>query len=145
MNFDTAIVTIRVALSDTRAGVEEKQTKTEKPQIVPLSTMAIEALRRQRVAQAQERLAIGTAFTNTGHIFHGPVGGWVRPHNITNSFRKIARKAGLPIIVSRITHTAVTWMLVSVVDVRSTAGVLGALYSKYHARYLYARCCQCAG
>jgi integrase len=125
VNMESASITVCASLCDTRAGVEEKLTKTEKPRIVPLSAMAADALRRQRIAQAQaSRWTSG--YCDTGHVFQGPAGGSIRPYDITDGFRKLARKAGVAITsFHALRHTAATWMLVSGVDVRSTAGVLG--------------------
>jgi hypothetical protein len=88
-------LTIRGALSQTRAGVGEKATKTDRVRIVALSPNAVEALRRQRSAQAQEGLAAGGAFSDSGHVFQCPLGGIETPFRATEAFRELARKLAI--------------------------------------------------
>ncbi len=126
LDLDARTATIRASLSDTKAGTVEKTTKTERPRVVPLSAMAIDALRRQRARQAEDRLAARAPYADSGHIFQGPLGGHVRPYKVTDGFRKLARRAGVTTTsFHALRHTAATWMLVGGVDARTTAGVLG--------------------
>jgi len=69
VDFERATLTVRASLSETRAGVVEKSTKTDRVRIIALAATAIEALRRQRVMQAQDRLAAGQAFEDAGYAF----------------------------------------------------------------------------
>ncbi len=73
VDFELATLTIRASLSETRSGVTHKGTKTDRVRVVALAATALDALRRQRSLQAQERLAAGSAFTDCGHIFQGRI------------------------------------------------------------------------
>jgi integrase len=120
------MATIKASLSQTRTGVAIKATKTERARVVPLSVLAIDALRRQRVMQAREKLAAGGGYDDLGFVFTGPVGGMVKPMVLTDAFRDLARKAKLPLTsIHALRHTAATWMLAGGVDIRSAAGILG--------------------
>ena len=59
-------------------------------------------------------------------VFQASLGGCVRPRDITNAFREVARRAKIEITsFHELRHAAATWMLVSGMDVRSAAAVLG--------------------
>ncbi|HEX5274809.1 MAG TPA: site-specific integrase [Candidatus Rubrimentiphilum sp.] len=126
IDLEARTATIRASLSDTKSGVVEKTTKTERPRVVPLSIMAIDALKRERLVQEQAKRWSRAPYSDSGHVFQGPLGGHVRPYEITDGFRKLARKAGIATTsFHALRHTAATWMLVGGVDARTAAGVLG--------------------
>ncbi|MGH7707285.1 MAG: hypothetical protein ACREM6_05080 [Vulcanimicrobiaceae bacterium] len=54
-------MTIERAFAATRAGIIEKATKTETTRTIPLGSLGLDAVRRQRVLQAQDRLASSNA------------------------------------------------------------------------------------
>ncbi len=123
---ENATLTIRGSLSETRAGVAEKATKTDRVRIVALPALAIEALRHQRATQAEDRLKSGGRFVDSGHVFEGPLGGTIRPDSATDSFRKLARKVGISTTkLHALRHTTGSWLIASGVDPRTTASVLG--------------------
>lgn len=122
-----ATLTIRHSLSQTRAGIVLKAPKTNTVRTLPLSRMAVDALKAQRVLQAKERLALGGAYKSADDaIFADELGQRITPMAATCAFERIARKAG--IATTRLhdcRHTAATTLLLAGVDVRTTAGVLG--------------------
>lgn len=122
-----ATLTIRHSLSQTRAGVVLKAPKTNTVRTLPLSRMATEALKAQRVLQAKERLAAGAFYQNVDEaIFADELGRRITPMAATCAFERIARKAGISTTrLHDCRHTAATTLLLAGVDVRTTAGVLG--------------------
>jgi integrase len=127
VDFPNAQVTIKASLSYTRAGTYEKSTKTDKARIVALSTGAVEALRRQRVLQAEDRLAAGSAYDDSGRVFQPALGGTLHPLDPTVAFRKIAQMAGMgaKITLHSLRHSCGSWLIASGVDVQTVASVLG--------------------
>ncbi len=126
VDFDNATLTIAKSLSETRAGVAEKATKTDRVRIVALPELAMDAFRRQRSLQAAERLAEGPAFAVSGHVFQRPLGGHLTPCSATEAFRVLARRLGIATTkLHALRHTTGSWLIASGVDPRTTASVLG--------------------
>ncbi|MDP9111309.1 MAG: hypothetical protein M3M96_06735 [Candidatus Eremiobacteraeota bacterium] len=86
-------VTMRAALSQTKAGVTVKSTKTDRVRTLPLSAFALDVLRRQKVAQAQDKLAAGGAYRDDGFVFANALGGMLSPWGATYAFAQCARDA----------------------------------------------------
>ena len=119
-------MTIRRSLSQTKARVVLKGTKSGKSRTLPLSRHAIDALRRQRATQAADRLRAGGAYSDDGAIFTDELGTRVTPKAATNAFARMAEKAQISTTgLHDLRHTAATSLLVNGADVRTTAGVLG--------------------
>ncbi len=120
-------LTIRHSLSQTKAGVALKAPKTNQVRTLPLSRMALDALKTQRVLQAKERLAAGGAYQNADDaIFTDESGQRVTPMAATCAFDRLARKAAISTTrLHDLRHTAATTLLLAGVDIRTTAGVLG--------------------
>ncbi|MDP9111311.1 MAG: site-specific integrase [Candidatus Eremiobacteraeota bacterium] len=92
---------------------------------MPLSAFALDALRRQRVAQAQEKLVGVGAYADDGFVFASPLGAMLSPWGATYAFAQFAREAGISTTrLHDARHTAATTMLVAGVDARSVAGIL---------------------
>jgi integrase len=126
VDMEGCTLTIRGSLSQTRAGVTEKATKTDRVRIVALPALAVEALRHQRATQAEDRLKSGGEFVDSGHVFQGPLGGSIRPYSATDAFRKLARKVGISTTkLHALRHTTGSWLIASGVDPRTAASVLG--------------------
>jgi integrase len=103
----------------------EKGTKTNRARRIPLGVIGMAALRRQRALQAEDKLRAGGAFTDSSHIFQGPLGGPLAPYLATDAFRYIRDRLKIRATLHDLRHTAATWMLNSGIDVRSVAQVLG--------------------
>ena len=119
-------LTIRGSLSQTRAGITEKPTKTDRVRLVALPDIAIEGLQRQAASQASDRHAAEGNFVDSGHVFQGPLGGCINPYSATDTFRKLARKVGISTTkLHAIRHTTGSWLIASGVDPRTAASILG--------------------
>jgi len=121
--------TVKIArsLSQTKAGgVAEKSTKTDRSRTVSLSPLALESLRRQRVIQAQDKLAAGGHYEDAGLVFANELGSRITPMAATNAYARLARKAGISSTrLHDVRHTAATALLLAGVDAVSVAGMLG--------------------
>jgi integrase len=119
-------VAVRRAFVEAKgSGIVEKVTKTDRERLVPLGGLAVEALRRQRKLQAEERLAAGGLFSDTGHVFQAPGGGPVAPFLATEAFRTLRTQVGLNATLHDLRHSAASWMLAAGVNVASVARILG--------------------
>lgn len=126
VDLDAKTVTVRASLSQTKAGVTFKPTKTDRVRTVALSRFAIEAFRRQRATQAQERLRAGGAYEDRGLVFSDELGRVMTPMTATCAYERLARKANISSTrLHDARHTAATQLLVAGVDVRSVSGILG--------------------
>ncbi len=126
VNLDARTVTIARSLSQTRGCVALKGTKTGNVRRLTLSRMAIEALRRQRVQQAQDKLLAGGVYRDEGAIFADALGSRVTPMAATKAFGRLARSAGISTTRLHDTrHSAATALITAGVDIRTVAGVLG--------------------
>uniref|UniRef100_E6PBZ2 Site-specific integrase n=1 Tax=mine drainage metagenome TaxID=410659 RepID=E6PBZ2_9ZZZZ len=127
VDFDARKVRIRQSLSQTKGRIELKDTKTHRERVIGLSAWSIEALRRQRVMQAQERLrAPAGLYTDNGAVFTNELGGRVTPMSATKAFARLARAAGISTMRLHDTrHTAASHLIAEGSDAVTVAGVLG--------------------
>ena len=128
VDFERREVTISRNMIETNtpgARLVEKTTKTDRARVIPFGTLAYEALRAQRSLQAKDRLAYGTLFSDSGHVFQTPLGGPVAPYLATDAFRAIRTRLCITASLHSLRHSAATRMLASGVDVRTVAAVLG--------------------
>ncbi len=122
-----SVLHIRKSLCDVRGKITVKTTKSGKSRSIPLSRMATDALRKLSAIQARERLAVGPAYQNIENaLFTDEVGRRITPMAASCAFERFARKAKISTTrLHDLRHTAATTLLVSGIDVRTTAGILG--------------------
>lgn len=71
--------------------------KTEKGRrVIALDPRTVAALRRHRAAQAEERLAWGPAYADSGLVFTREDGAGLHPERITQGFGRLVKRSGLP-------------------------------------------------
>ena len=86
----------------------------------------VEALRTHRVAQATERLAAGSMWTDSGVVFTGPNGKPLDPRADHREWQRLLRKAGVPAArLHDARHTAATLLLAQGVPARVVMELLG--------------------
>lgn len=111
-------IAVSKSLSQTKASVAVKSTKTGRSRIVPLSLPARMAFRKQQLLSGQ-RLPTDPVFTDE-------IGQQFTPKAATNAYGRLATKAKLSTTSLHATrHTAATGMLAGGVDAKSVASVLG--------------------
>jgi len=90
-------LSVRQALEKTREGIRFKPPKTAKGRrSITLAALAVEAIKRWRAQQAQEKLLLGPAYRDHGLVVCLSDGRPYDPQEFSKRFAKIARKAGLP-------------------------------------------------
>jgi len=76
--------------------------------------------------QAQDRLAAGPAFVDSGHVFQTLFGGLVTPMRATDAFRELAKRTHVATTsLHALRHTSVSWMISAGIDARTVAAVAG--------------------
>ncbi|MCG6494915.1 site-specific integrase [Kitasatospora sp. A2-31] len=78
---------------------------------LPLPPLVLEALRAHRERQAQERVAAGERWTETGLVFTSRVGTPMEPDNLRRSWYPIRDRLGLTLRFHDLRHTCVTLLL----------------------------------
>lgn len=129
VDLDAATLQVRQTLYYDKGGVWRLDTpKTDHSRRrIDLGRMAIEALRRHRVRQAEERLAIGEAWGDHGFVFTRVDGEPLRgPHVLERHFLPLLKRAGLPPMrFHDLRHTAATLMLLGDVRAKVVSEMLG--------------------
>jgi integrase len=89
-----------------RLALGEPKTKKSR-RTVRLTPRAVEALRRHRARQAEEKLKAGSLYQDQGLVFAGMVGNLINPSNLRQrSFIPLLKRAGLPrITFNDLRHT----------------------------------------
>lgn len=84
-------------------------------------------LRRHRTRQAEDRLALGTAWDNEHDlVFVAEDGTWIHPSSLSRSFKRLTKRAGLPVIrFHDLRHTYATTALAAGVPVKVVSERLG--------------------
>jgi integrase len=99
-DLDAATVRVRRTLTrgeDGRGYVVGAATKSGKGRLVRLTPHAVEALKRHRLHQAEEKLKAGSLYRDQGLVFAGEGGNIINPSNLRNrSFKPLIERAGLP-------------------------------------------------
>ena len=127
VDLERGTVLVDRSLTETRDGGAMKTTKTGHGRTVPLSRVAISALRKQRSAQTADRRRARELYDDASKaIFTDELGRRHMPMDATRAYGRIAKGAGVSSVrLHDARHTAATHLLVAGVDVRSVSGILG--------------------
>ena len=97
IDWEAGTLAVQQTLEQTRTGLRFKQPKTPKSRRrVPLTSMALDALKSQRTAQVASRLALGNLYQDHDLVFPAPDGLPWKPGSFSAAFIKLAAAAGLP-------------------------------------------------
>jgi integrase len=106
------ITTQRTTDSDYQ--VITKEPKASSRRSVALAGHTVAALRRHHAVLCRERLAAGTAWSDSGLVFVDELGRGLHPQRLTDLFQQAADAAGLPRIrLHDLRHTSATLALVA--------------------------------
>ncbi|XXZ51126.1 site-specific integrase [Streptomyces cavourensis] len=97
LNLDAGTAAIRRTLQRTNAGgLTTLPTKTRASERrIALPARCLQSLKHHREQQQREREATGTTWQHSGHVFTTAQGGAIDPTNLTPTFLKLVRSAGL--------------------------------------------------
>ena len=131
VDFDNARVSVNTALmlvGNEPALQEPKTTKGRRS--IPLQSETVAALRAHRVAQSQERLALGADYVTNDVsrdlVFRRVDGTCVHPTSLSRRFEALVRQTTLPEIrLHDLRHTFASLMLQAGVNVKVVSEMLG--------------------
>jgi integrase len=118
-------------------GLVLTQVKTRRGErIIPLDEASVAHLRAHKAAQAQQRLAAGPLWQDTGLVFTQPNGAPIDPRADLRQWKETLVEAGVPALrLHDARHTAATILLVEGVDKRVVMDLMGwsseAMLGKY--------------
>ena len=127
VNLESGTLQVRQALHATRDGYIFSEPKTHRSRrLIQLGQRAVGALRRHRVAQAAERLRVGSAWKDNDLVFANEIGRPMDPSNLLKRFRRLLEDAGLPRLrFHDLRHTAATLLLGEGVHPKVVSDLLG--------------------
>jgi len=93
---------------------------------LPLSKLAMQALKKQRARQAEERLQAGEAWHDLGLAFASVIGTPMEPRNVNRRFEQLRSRAGLSWLrLHDLRHAFATFLLDDGVELRTVMELLG--------------------
>ena len=96
VDLDTAVLTIRKSLEQTKHGLRVKETKGRKIRRLNLPDASVQLLRVLKGRQAETRRMFGFDYrVDLDLVFCHPDGNYIRPDVVTKAAPRIAKKAGL--------------------------------------------------
>ncbi len=128
VDLENSALYVQTALKVQEAGRALGKPKTEHSRRkIELGADAIDALRAHRKRQAEERLAMGQAWTDNDLVFCDTIGGALAPNNVTRRhFLPAIKRASVPTIrFHDLRHTAATLMLLGGAPVKVVSERLG--------------------
>ena len=127
LDFRARTLQVRGTLARVAGKLAVTEPKTAKSRrTLPLSPSVVALLKAHRKRQAAERLAAGSAWTDTEHVFTTESGTTVEPQNILRAVKTAASEAGLKDVgVHTLRHSAATMWLENGVHLKAVSELLG--------------------
>ena len=125
--FDAGTITIRGQLQRVDGKLQIVPTKTSRSRrTIALPAVTLNALRRHRVRQLEERTAAGGRWQEYDFVFTTTIGTPLDGRNVTQDFQQLLLRNGLPRLrFHDLRHTAATLLLAQGVHVRTIMEILG--------------------
>jgi len=114
LDLEAGTLAVRRTLSETRTGHLFEAPKNGKGRNIKLTAGAVEALKRHRKRQLEERMRLARLWEDHGLVFPNQVGKTMNASNLTSrSFKPILERAGLPhsVRLHDLRHTCATVLL----------------------------------
>jgi integrase len=126
LDMNAGVLQVRRTMSEARDGRIEEETKSGKGRRIDLSQSVLEALRRHRTRQNEERLE-SASWKDHGLIFPSVKGTPTNSNNLYyRSFKPILKGAGLPdIVFHELRHTCATIRFMKGQHPKRVSGLLG--------------------
>lgn len=130
VDFGKGTLLINKQLQKTKEGGTTKynlaSTKNGKARKITPASFVMELLRRQRSQQSEQRLRVGQAWNNLNLVFSDPFGGYMMPHVVYDSFKKLVAELGHPEIrFHDLRHSYAVAAIKSGDDIKTVQGNLG--------------------
>jgi len=129
VDLDDGVARIRQSLSRPAGKFELREPKTKRSRrAVALNADVVRELRAHRKAQAELRLALGSAWRDRGLVFPNDIGDFADSQQLNRfAFKTVCRRAGLPPELSlyALRHTFATLALANGATVHEVAAAMG--------------------
>jgi len=126
VNLDAGTLTVRHQLQREGGKPQLMPPKSSRSRrTIPLTSFAVDALRRHRIHQKEERLIAGARWQDVGFVFTNTTGGPLTP-NINGTYQNVLKRANLPHQrFHDLRHTCASLMLAQGVPARVVMETLG--------------------
>lgn len=113
LDLDRGALSINRTLEETETDLAVKEPKTERSRrTIALPGLAVEALRRHRAQQAEQRLKAGPAYAADRDLVCCRADGeLLSPRSVSKAFAKLARKRGLKLRFHDLRHSHISHLL----------------------------------
>lgn len=127
VDLDGALVSVRQALISVAYEMQISDVKTSYGRrVIDIDEGTVAIIRRWRKTQAEERLASGGRYQDTGLVFGRADGGWIQPDLFSQTFDRAVAKTNLPeVTLHDLRHTHATLLLKAGVPVKVVSERLG--------------------
>jgi integrase len=145
---DTPSITVFKSRVSVAGVVHEEDPKTKRSErTLPLDETLVKALRALKAKQAAEKLAAGPGYGKTDLLVVDELGVPFKPDRYSNTFERLAKQAGLPVIRLHDTrHTTATLMHLRGVKTAVISAWLGHASADFTMRtYVHSQSTELAG
>lgn len=119
------ILMVRRSLTQTRRGVEEKETKTGRARVVMIPDSLITELQAHRKEQELRKSILGDEYVDEGWICADLHGERLSPKWLGNQFTRMAQSVGVGLTLHGLRHTQATTLIMAGVPVKVVSERLG--------------------
>lgn len=132
VNLDVGKIHVARSLQEVGKVLVTKEPKTkESRRAIDLPALTLEALKRHRLAQAEQRLSLGLPKEEGAYVFADVSGGALKPSRMTKAFEYIVRKAKVPkVSLHALRHSHASHLLASGINVKVVSERLGHTSAK---------------
>jgi integrase len=121
----TGVVAISKSVSNTKAGLEIKVTKSRKTRHVRVSRTTIQVLLKHKEQLEHERMLFGVDYKPNDLVFPKPDGDYYKPDQVTGRISEFMQKAGIDASLHSLRHLHASMMLSKHVPITVVSKRLG--------------------
>lgn len=129
VDLDGGELRVRATLGRVGGALERSAPKSANSRReVPLTAAMATLLRRQRIAQAEERLRAGSRWQERGYVFTTELGAPIEPRNLFRAFTSAVARSGVDgegVGIHTLRHSAATSLLEAGVPLHVVSRILG--------------------
>lgn len=125
LNLDSATLSLRRSLEQTRTGLRFKETKNKKGRIISLPAMLVKALREHRAEQNEFKKLFGDDYKDQGLVFARPDGAIWKPESFTEEYFRFTEKIGVRVRFHDLRHSHASQLLRAGVPIKVVSERLG--------------------